>query len=581
MRRALSFAIAAVVLFGCTGTDNTQQPDQVQGVQGGVTYGGVFKLNEVEDFRHLYPHTVTDAVSWRIVSQVYEGLVKLDQSKIDNLLPGLAEKWEVNDNATKFTFYLRQGVTFHDDPCFTDGKGRAFTAEDVKYCFTKLCEYNADNQMFWLFKDRVIGANEYYASTQTGTPLAEGVAGIKVLDQHTIEIELSTPFAGFLKLLATPGGYIFPKEAYDHYGVDMRVKGVGTGPFKLKRVNEGDVVVLERNDSYWASDEYGNKLPYLNAIKITFQKEKKTELMQFRSENLHMVYKLPVENINEVLGDFEEAGTGGNTPFQMQSTPSMSLQYYGFLHAKGPFADKRVRQAFSMAVDREELVTYILRGEGIPAIHGFVPPSFPSYPINSVEGYDFDPQAAADLLAEAGYPGGAGLDGVTLQLNSGGTTNEKVAVALTKMFEDHLGVKVNMEVMPMNQHYERVETGQTEFWRAGWLADYPDPETFLNPFNSRHVPDELTDKAYLNPFRYRSATFDSLYYAAMEEVDDQKRMEIMAAADQQMISDAAVMPIYYEEIIRLLNNRVENFPVNAMEFRDFSRVYFREESGTE
>jgi len=252
----------------------------------------------------------------------------------------------------------------------------------------------------------------------------------------------------------------------------------------------------------------------------------------------------------------------------------MSVNYYGFLHPKGAFSDERVRKAFNMAIDREELVTYILRGEGIPAEKGFVPDEvFSAYPYSDIKGYTFDPDEAARLLAEAGYPGGKGIENMTLQLNSGGTTNEKVAVALQKMFEENLGVTLELDVMPLNQHYERVETGQAEFWRAGWLADYPDPENFLYVFHSKHAPENLSDRAYLNPFRYKSARFDSLYDAAMVEPQEAARMQLMAQADQTLMDDAVVLPLYYEEIIRLVNKQVKNFPINAMEYRDFTRVW--------
>lgn len=544
--------------------------------KGGVFYGGVFKTNEVEDFRSLYPHNVTDAVSWRIISQVYQGLVHLDAKEL-KISPSIAERHEVNDNATRFTFFLRKNVYFHDDPCFPDKKGRQVTAHDFKYCFDRLCEGRADNQLYWMFENKVKGANEYYESFKNGSPLAEGVSGVKVIDDYTLEIELVQPFGSFLRILSTAAGWVFPKEAVEMYGEDMRTHAVGTGAFRLKTVKEGDVVILEKNPNYWDIDEHGNKLPYLDGVKITFMKEKKTELMEFRNENLHMVYKLPTESITDVLADLDEAKQGGNPPFQMQSTPIMATQYYGFLHASDIFSDPNVRKAFNLAIDRESIVTYTLRGKGIPAEQGIVPPSFSQYPSESVQGYTFNADEARKLLAEAGYPNGKGFPELTLQLNSGGKTNEQVAVALQNQFSENLGVKIEFNILPLNQHYERVETAKADFWRAGWLADYPDPENFLNILHSSHIPPELGDRAYLNPFRYRSTAFDSLYDLAAKEADEAKRMELLAQADNVAMADAAVLPIYYDEVIRLLDNSVQGCPINAMELRDFSLVYFKKE----
>jgi oligopeptide transport system substrate-binding protein len=573
MRRVLGIFVLALALTACGGGGPVDGPGLTE-AKGGVNYGGVFKLNEVEDFRHLYPHNVTEVVSWRIVSQVYEGLVRLDQSNL-KVKPSLAEDWKVNDDATVFTFYMRKGVMFHDDPCFEGSKGREVTAKDVMYCFTKLCSMSPDNQMFWLFEGKVKGAVDYYESTKAGTPLAGGVEGVKMLDDYTIEITLESSFAGFPNLLCTPGGWIFPKEAVDMYGIDMRIKAVGSGPFKVKTVKESEVVILEKNQNYWDIDEFGNKLPYLDAIKISFKKEKKAELLAFRQGNLHMVFRLPVEMINEVIGDFEEARKGGNRPFEMQTTSSMMVQYYAFQHLDELFDDIRVRQAFNYAIDREQIVNYTLRGEGVVAEGGFVPPAFPSYPSKTVIGYTYDPDKAAALLKEAGYPGGAGFPEINLNLNSGGTINTQVAEGIQKMLKDNLGIDVVLDIKPMAQHYELLETGQAKFWRAGWSADYPDPENFLNLFHSKHVPDKLTDKAYLNPFRFKNAAFDSVFDAALAEVDDEKRMEMWAQCDQMIIDHAVVMPLYYEEIIRLMSLDIQGFDINAMELRDFTRVYFK------
>ncbi len=576
MKRFFSIVLVATLMWSCGGK-KTDPIDDSRMAKGGVVYGGVFNINEVEDFRHLFPHNITEVTSHRITNQIYQGLVKLDQATL-KVVPCIAERWEINEDATKFTFYLRKGVKFHDDACFADGKGREVTANDFKYSLTSLCEASATNQMFWLFEDRVQGANAYHESTINGSPLEEGVTGIKVIDDYTLEIQLDYPFAGFMQILAHSGCWVFPKEAVDTYGEEMRVNCVGTGPFKLKTVKEGEVVILEKNEGYWDLDEHGNQLPYLDAIKFTFIKEKKAELLEFKKGNLDMVFKLPVEMIDEVIGELEDAKKGGNLPFEMQSTPSLTIQYYGFQHKSDVFNNKLVRQAFNYAIDRERLCNYTLRGEGSPALNGIVPPAFEAYPANEVKGYDFDPEKAMSLMAEAGYPGGAGFPKVTLQLNSGGTTNEQVAAAIQNMLKENLGVEVELSVMPFAQHLERLETGQSLFWRTAWVADYPDPENFLNLLYGKHVPEELTKKSYINSVRYISASFDSTFSAALQEIDDEKRMTLFAKADQIAMEDAAIMPIYYDEYIRLLQIDVKNFPINGMEYRDMSKVYFKSEN---
>jgi peptide/nickel transport system substrate-binding protein len=427
-------------------------------------------------------------------------------------------------------------------------------------------------------KDRVVGANEYYESTKNKKPLPEGVKGIKVVDDYKIQIELVSSFAGFLNILAMPGCWIFPKEAVDKYGQDMRVKCVGTGPFALKTVKEGEAVIMERNKDYWDRDEFGNQLPYLNTIRFSFIKEKKQELLEFRRGNLDMVFRLPTEMIGEILAEFNEAKEG-NIPFELQVTPAMSTQYYGFQHLAEPFNNKLVRLAFNYAIDRKKIVENTLQGDGTPAFYGIVPynNSFEKqgFAYERVKGYIYDPEKARQLLKEGGYPDGKGFPRITLQINSGGgDRNVLVAQVVQSMLKENLNIEVDIDQMPWAQHLEKLETGKALFWRTAWIADYPDPETFLTLLYSPHIPPNLSDRSYVNSVRYKSIVFDSLYNLAMREVDDKKRFDLYVNADQIGLNEGAIMPIFYDENYRLLQTNVRNFDANAMEYRDMTRVYF-------
>ena len=539
--------------------------------KGGINLGGVFKMNEVQDFRNLYPLNVTEVVGHRITNQIYEGLLKYSQKELE-IIPSIAESWEVNEDATQFTFHLRKGVKFHDNDCFEGGKGREVTAEDFKECFTLLCTSDPQNQGFWVFKDRVKGANAYYQSTIDGVPLAEGVTGVKVIDKYTLQIDLEYSFAGFLQILCTPFTWVFPVEAVEKYGIDMRVNCVGTGPFEVQTIKEGEAVLLSKNLDYWAVDEHGNAIPYLDRIKITFLKEKKSELLEFKKGNLDMVFELPIEMIDEVMGELADAVNGAS--FEVQVTPALALHYYGFQHKSDLFSNKLVRKAFNYAIDRESIVTYTLQGEGRPAIYGIVPPAFRKYDYEDIEGYDFDPDKARSLLAEAGYPNGNNFPTLTLQLNSGGSRNVQIAEVIQKQLRETLNIDVELNVMPWAQHLDNLETGKALFWRTGWIADYPDPENFLNLLYSPHIPANLSDKSYINSVRYASAEYDSLFAMGLREVDEQKRLELYKQADQVAMDDAAIMPIYYYEHYRLMQLNVRNFDINPMEYRDLSQVYF-------
>lgn len=568
----LFLVVLCVSLWSCQSQTGSQNQKTLIG-KGGIQYGGVFSVNEIEDFRSLYPLNITDVTGHRIANQVYEGLLKLDQETLE-LVGGLARTWESNDDGTVYTFHLRDEVYFHDDPCFKDGRGRKLTASDVKFSLDRLCRASSNNVMASYFLDRVKGATEYYQLSLKEEVPESGVEGIKVIDDRTIQLELEYPFPGMMKILTLSACWVYPPEAYEMYGDEMRVHGVGTGPFRTKTVKEGEVVILERHHNYWGTDEHGNQLPYLDAIKYTFIKEKRTELDEFRKGNLDMVFDLPTEEILKIREGIKE---GVQQDYQFQSVPSMIVQYYSFQHQSDVFDDVNVRKAFNYAIDRQQIVNYALQGKGIPAEYGIVPPCFKNYNTQSIQGYYYNADLARSYLEKAGYPNGEGFPVLTLQLNYGGSVNVQVAEAIQKMLEETLNISIELTLVPRSQHYERVETGKALFWRDGWNADYADPENFLNLFYGALVPEDINEKSYINSIRYKSKAFDEVFEAAMRETDDHKRMELFQQADQIAMNDAAIIPLYYEESIRLLQTDVANFPINPMEYRDFANVHFDNE----
>ncbi len=581
MRRSiLGSVIASIALIfaGCGLGEEDNGSDSGRVAQGPVSYGGVFNLNEVEDFDQLYPLNITDAVSYRISNQIFEGLIELSQDSL-KVQPALAKDWERKDSAKTFIFHLRENVKFHDDECFDKPKQRKLKAEDVKYCFDKLCSSSMDNQLFWLFKNKVKGANKYFKSTEKGEPLEGGVPGIKVVDEHTIKIRLNYSYPGFLKILAHAGCFIYPKEAVDHYKKKIRKNPVGTGPFQIEHIEKGASVVLERNNEYWDKDQYGNSLPYLDGIKVSFIKEKSNELSAFKNGELDMVYKIPVESIQDITGELDKAKKKEKKqlPFKLQSKPTMAVQYYGFQHKSDLFSNKHLRKAFNYAIDREKITKFTLEGEGIPAHHGIIPPSFDYYDTKGVKGYKENKKKAKEHLKKAGYENGSELPTITLYLNSGGKTNVMVAEAIQKQLQENLGVEMELNEMPMSQLLQKSESGDAKIFRTGWIADYPDPENFLNLFYGGHVPASMDERSSINKTRYQSSTYDSLFQEGLRTIDREKRMKLFRKADQQAMDDAVVIPLYYEEAMRLIKPDVKNFPQNPMERRDFTRVYFSKE----
>lgn len=575
MRKIFIPLVASVLtlsLVSCS-TDTKENHEGAEG-KGGVYMGGVMRMNEVEAFKSLNPIAVNEIVGFHIGGQLFEGLVKFNQNDL-SIMPAIARSWESNENQTEWTFHIRQGVMFHPDACFADGKARELKASDIKFCFDKLCSADPNNAQFDVtFKDRVVGANESFDASKTGKSLS--VSGVKIVNDTTLTISLKSPFAGFLNVLAMPGCWIYPKEALDKYALDLRIHPVGTGPFQLETVKEGEVLIMKKNPNYYGVDKDGNKLPYLDGLKYTFIREKKAEILEFKSGNLDMVYRLPVEIVPEVLGDLEHA-KDRKTEFQILSSPAFNTNYLGFNCTSAAFNKKEVRLAFNYAIDRHKIADFTLQGEGNAGDYGIVPyvEAFEKdgYNFKGLKGYTLDVAKAKDYLKKAGYPDGKGFPKITLQINSGGGTNILIAEVVQKMLKENLNVDVEINTVPFAEHIEQVISGKSDFFRFAWIADYPDPESFLTIFYGKHVPTNASEKSFINYTRFQNARFDSLFAASFTEADKTKRYALLTQAEQIVLDEAPFMPIFYDENFRLEQLNVRNFPENAMNYMDLSVVY--------
>lgn len=567
-----SFYLILVSSVGFFYNCKTDHKEESKELAGGIFKGGFLRVNEVENFRTLFPININEVNGFHIASQVYEGLVKFNAADL-SVKPCIAYKWEVSEDLKTYTFHLRKGVQFHDDPCFPENKGREVTAQDFKYCFEKLCTADPSNNQFQItFKNRVLGANEYFEKK------SNELTGVKVLNDSTLSIELYQPDPTFIEILCMPGCYVFPKEAYEKYGQDMRVKCVGTGPFYIETIKEGEIILMKRHPNYWAKDENGNALPYLDGIKWTFIKEKKSEILEFKRGNLDLIYRVPVEIFPEVMGKLEDARKR-KADFAIESSPLLSTFYIGFNVQVNPvFKNKDVRLAFNYAIDRDKIANFTIQGEGSAAKYGMVPYyeifEKEGYDYKSVGGFNYDPQKAKDLLAKAGYPNGKGFPSITLSINSGGgDRNILVAEVVKKMLEENLGIKIDIVVTTFPEHIENIASSKSDFFRFAWVADYPDPKSFLDLFYGKHVPASIDEKTYINSFRYINPKFDSIFEASQKIADQKERMRTLSLAEREVILDPPFIPIFYDDNFLLEQNNIRNVPSNAINYWDLSTAY--------
>lgn len=563
MKKIAFYLFAFLLLFSCNGNQPTV--DKVITAKGGVRYGGTFRFMSNEKVTNLFPLETSDVYSGRISAQIYEGLLRIDNNSTE-VVPAIAKEVKVNENSTVFTFQLRDDVYFHDDKCFENGKGRQVTAHDFKYALEFACSNNTLNQMDYLVKDKIKGAKEYFNQE------ANEVEGIKVKDDFTLEIELIRPFSGFKRILTHNGLIVFPKEAVEFYGEEIRIHPVGTGAFKLETIDD-DKIILTKNTKYYRQDEFGNHLPFLDKVIMTYSKNKTDELLSFRAEEIDLVLDIPVEEIKNVLGSLSEARDGKNVKHIVDSKSSMSISYYGFATQSEPFSNVKVRQAFNLAINRKEIVDNWMEGEGWPVTNGFVP-KMDGYPSDDIEGFKYNVTKAQELLKEAGYPKGNGFPKITLYVNAlEGSGEHLMAQAVQHSLKQNLNVNIDIQLVGIEEREELVNNGTAVFWRAGWIADYPDPENFLSLFYGRNVGGK---NIYLNQFKYESENFDQIFEEALQETDEEKRMQLLAKCDQMIINDAVVMPLITDDFITMVNLKVKKFVTNEMEQLDFSHIYIKE-----
>ena len=572
MKKAL-FIFLSLTVF-CTSCSNWGDGKSEKRIaKGDRVYGGILRVNETEQYQTLYPAAIIDLVSNHIANQIYEGLVKFN-SKDLAVIPSLAEKWEIDAAGTTYIFHLKKGAKFQDNKCFSGGKGREVKAADVKYSFELLCVDSKNNLNFAAtFKDRVVGANKFFEASKDK---ANGeIEGITIVDDYTVKISLTAPSNSFIYVLASPATSIIPKEAVEKYGLTTKV---GTGPFVFIENTGTDKVILKRNDNYHNVDSLGNQLPFLDSVIISFLPTKKEELESFKNGNLAEVIELPSESIKEMI-EKEIADFQNKQPkYILERLPEMASQYYLFNLAKAPFDNKKVRKAFSYAIDRNKIIEQVLKGEAYgPGIYGISPSTFKGYDITQIKGYDFDPKEAKKMLAEAGYPNGKGFPGVKVLLNNSSSKNVDVVLEIQKQLMDVLNVNIDFEVVSsLKQKLEDEKYGRSEIFRASWIADFPSPENFLWMFYGASVPADKTQPSWPNTSRYQNAEFDQLFEAGKLSKTKEESYANFMKAEQILIDDAPVMMLWYGENYRLIKSNVHQFYSNPMRFRDYSLVYLKD-----
>ena len=567
--------LSLLSFYSCKENKGTETTQTLQ-AKGGRVYGGHFNLSESENVQSLFPPSIVDRFSYRTASQVYEGLFRFDVHSLE-VIKSLAQSYDLDSSGTIYTIKLKPEVYFHDDACFEGGKGRELVAEDIKYCFSQLCTPNALNQNTHLLKGILKGSEAYFQAAANGKQPGKDLEGIKVLDKYTVQFILEKPNSLFLYNLARAGTLIYPREAFEKYKDQMRIKTVGTGPFYLATVSEGDAFFFKRHPRYHGTDSLGNRLPFLDALNLRFINTKVSELSEFRKGGLDMVYRIPTESIiqiSEEMGKTAKQGEYAN--YELQRSPEMLTHCLVFQTREGVFKNENLRKAFAYAIDRKKILDLVLNGEGnAPGEHGITPIDvFRNYDAKKVQGYTQNQDSAIYYLRKAGYTTASAFPKITMEFNKEGGRNSFVAVEIQKQIKDMLNIDIELFPLTLGQSVDNAESGNFQLLWLSWLAYYPNPENFLEQFYGKSVPEGNNVRSFPNISRYKNPAFDQLYEKAINAKSVTEANHYFLQAESLMMQDSPALILWYDEGYRLVQSYVKNFPTNSLQYRDFSQVWF-------
>ncbi|MFQ3576318.1 MAG: ABC transporter substrate-binding protein, partial [Cytophagales bacterium] len=440
------------------------------------------------------------------------------------------------------------------------GKGREVTADDFVYSFKRIVDPSTASTGQWIFNGKVL--------FNTLGKLSD--SSFVAVDKYTLKIKLQQPFPPFIKLLSMPYAYVVPKEAIEKYGKDFRSNPVGTGPFIFKSWEEGSSLILTKNQNYWKKDENGVNLPYLDAVQISFITDENMAFINFSQGKLDFLSGINENSRDMILDSDGNVKSEFSHQFKVQKLLYLNTEYLGFQMDSSKYEDKnhpllnkKVRQALNYAIDKQEMVTFLRNGLGIPGEAGFVP-----HPIlfkHKLRGYAYNPEKASNLLKEAGFFNKK----VKLQLYTT-APYKQISEYLQKSWSK-IGVEVEIIVNQNATHREMANNGILNFFRGSWVGDYVDEENYLAVFYGKNL-----SPAGPNKTRFVNKNFDLLYEQAITESDPDRREDIYLKMDKIIIDECPVIVLYYDELVRLAQNNVVGLETNPMNMLFLEKVNIKD-----
>ena len=472
---------------------------------GAAAEGAEFIIANGTEPASMDPHLITGVPEHRIYQGLFEGLVRPDPETTE-ALPGIAESWEISEDNTTYTFTIREDAVWSD--------GTPITAETVRDSWLRILNPETAAPYAWFPSMFIKGASEYNA----GEAPASSVA-VEAVDERTFRFETVGPLPYTLDALSHYSFGVVPLHVIEEHGDQWTLPEnfVSNGPFVLEDWSPQEQLSIVPNENYWGYPER----PSLSRVVYIPVDDNNTMYNMYINGEVDWSTEVPQGQIDQAkLRD------------DYHATPQLGTYYYVFQTEVGPLQDARVRQALSMAIDRQELIDTVARGGQIPAMA--MVPEMPNYP--GIDGVEENVSRAQELLADAGYPNGDGFPEMTILYNTS-ENHQAIAEYIQQAWLDNLGVNVNLTNQEWGTYLANRRQGQFEIARAGWIGDYQDPNTFLDMF--------VTGGA-MNGGKYSNSEYDQLISQAAQMPAGEERMDTLAEAERILIEeDTAVMPIYY------------------------------------
>ena len=495
----------------------------------------ILQIGNGTEPQDLDPHVVTGVPEHRLIDALLEGLV-MPAPDGQSLAPGVAERWDISDDRLTYTFHLRADARWSN--------GAPVTAHDFVASYRRILSpaFGA-NYAYMLFL--IAGAEDFFLGKITDF----SQTGVRALDDRTLTITLRQPAPFFLKTLTHYAWFPVHLPTIEKAG-GLERKGtnwtrpenfVGNGPFILSDWRPSQKIVASRSPTYWDRDRVKLDEIHFHAVELT-----DTEERMFRTGQLHVTYEVPSTKI---------AVYQREQPDVIRIDPYCGIYYYRFNITKKPFDDVRIRRALALAVDRETLVKFVTRGGEKPAYH-IVPPDVGGYV--SEHRLKYDIAEARRLLAEAGYPGGKGLPKIELLYNTL-EKHKSIGETLQQMWKKNLGVTVSLYNQEWKVYIDAQKSGNFQFQRAGWIADYVDPHVFLDLWQTGGGN---------NNSGWGKPEYDRLLSQSLDAKSEEARFAIYQQMEKILIEELPILPLFFYTRARLISPKVlhyrttyiDNFP---------------------